>query len=265
MKKEKNKSIDNPPEENRGRKRDDIWFIFKETEEILTGKYKQIWEQRYGDKKACKHVLLMHVLNSILRNVKISKIKDYSSEEIKQMEWEVKLLLAVYGNFTDELEKAKTEKNTLFINTVRKFLHEQSYFLGLDKKSKGRNINSKTFVQRINKVKEYINDNKTLEDMGIGKTGTFYKRDKLTYLCYLALNISRYLHFDFPHPPKYETEKTKAIEEIKKLVYKYNILCIDIPFPVCDQVLCLAERGANLQDIDTHIKRCNAFKKLISQ
>ena len=246
-----------------GRHKGPIWEILKEADFIITSKNSDDWKKKFNLNPVDFHCLKLTVLNHVIKGEFKFALSNYPSDAVNRMTKEITCLVAVVCILSEKLYAAEKKKDKAIFNLASKMLPEHFIILGLNQNT--RKINQKVINERLKRVREYIYTNKTLEKINAEKTGTFYTRDTITYLCKITKKIFYYLCTPIAESPEYKSDRKKAIEEIKKLVYKYNLLCIDIPFPVCDQVLCLAERGATLQDIDTHIKRCNAFKKLISQ
>ena len=203
---------------NRGRKKSSDYDTYREAEVILRREHLQTWKDKFGVEPEYYDLLQYSVIDTMLYEGKHENIYGISKEAISHMADEIVTLLQVWYMFKDEVRRAKKSNNTLILNTVREvFGDDADGYLGEYKKGRGDKVGRATIARRFERFLGYIRFTALAE-----KSGTFYNRDKPTYLCVLAWCVDRTLQM--PLTVKlHELEREKAILQIQLLAAQHSI------------------------------------------
>lgn len=248
------------------------WQILKKVELIISKENLDWWHTKLTAHK--RFILRGHILQSLKVGTlnQVSEIPDYEREIVGKMYYEMLVMWAVLNMFLDKLDIAKKKNDTLFLNTAYTVFNVQEYdqFFVAISMGRGRKIDKLTIAKRLAKVKEYVNSKKTLEDLQMEKTGTFYQRDIPAYLCNMAYKAFMYMGMKFKENPEFAIERQAAVQQINSLMQEYVISpwqlspTFDTADHRIDDLILKEEPPITRELIDEYIKRLRIWKKLTS-
>ncbi len=247
------------------------WILLQFSEKIISRGNREWWQAKLPD--SGEYILKGKIIQSLQAGnfEHVPEVSGYEQELVSKMHYEVLAMLAVFDMFLEKLVIAEAKNDTLFLNTAAKAFYVQEceqFFVDLYK-GRGRKISEQVISNRIKKVHKYLTTNKTLEELQMEKTGTFYQRDIPAYLCNMAYKSFVYLGGHLGHRPEFDAEKQMAIEQITNLMKKYLIELYELPDPFNGMIphnpirdLFFRELPAPEQ-IDKYITQLKALKKAI--
>ncbi|MBZ0156279.1 MAG: hypothetical protein K8I29_08745 [Alphaproteobacteria bacterium] len=175
-----------------GRPRNKEWELFSKADDILAMNTMLKWEKIGIDIIEYEELRDAMILGMIYKQKDIAEkvTPRWSREAIDKMIDEIRTLRSVQFIFLKELAASVESKDPYFIKNaqynfkwltgkgIEDYLLEATPLTG-----RGRKINHNTLLIGIKNARAYSRQGK------IEKTHSFYERDKLSYLCYLAASI----------------------------------------------------------------------------
>jgi hypothetical protein len=198
------------------------WALFTNADDILMGKTKQEMHKIIGNLSDYEE--LKDKMIRVMVYDQFNIIKDitprWNRQAIDKMLDEIKTLIKVRSIFIEELSKAiskegKNKKQN--ISFLKKAIYLFKIIIGnglidilntyITINPQGKPINSVTLANAIKNTRAYSKGEESK------KTSTFYDRDKMTFLCYLAANIELYFR-----QPIERIEREVAVLRAKKAI-----------------------------------------------
>jgi hypothetical protein len=144
------------------------------------------------------------------------KAKEYEREAYRKMEEETALLERVKALFWQECLKALETANMFFFKVVNELFSEDARRFLPSLTMRGDKLEEGTIDKGMKKFREYI----TAKNRKVKVANTFYAREKIIGICYLA----RIAVYELEYADKYRIERKNAIEHIRHLIEDYCIL-----------------------------------------
>ena len=218
----------------KGRKRDKVWDVLKEAEDILLLKYRDQWKVLGANNGEQWAELCFKLSEAYLKEIPITDFpvffSGYSAKAVLRMMDEQFALNGVIDVLKNEVAKAlknNSRNNKTFLNTVKEIWGEDVSFLSNDnmqiKRQRGQKISREQINRRSQRIREIILS---------GKNKNFTSgRDYLdlkTRLCQMAHHIYFLLVRFHRWPLELKKKRLEAILRIKTLMREYSIHPVEL-------------------------------------